>query len=275
MNIITGDKFFSLADYICHGIAVESVATPPGICKPHKVMAVEGHNFQFALEHIKRMQHETFILISHNSDANIIDHTGRNFDFHYVESEIPINVKMVFAQNANVLAERLRPIPIGLENWKWHKGFKWKEIDEMTHVNIKRDRWLYINHAIATNPPEREEPYRLFKNKGWATVSEKKSFLEYLTDLKKHMFRICPFGGGLDCHSVWESLHCGCFPIMKRAVFTEMFSKIFPIFLVDDWKEITLEKLRDWKAAYIETRYDEALKFEFWENVIKGKIKIQ
>jgi len=287
MVLITGEKFFGLADYICHGLVLETVKNSPMICKPYKVMAVEGHNFQHAIQHIRKMQHETFVLISHNSDANIIDHPGRDFDYHYVESEIPGNIKRIFSQNLNVLSERIRPLPIDLENTHWHKGDKFKEIESMIPQEFKRDKWLYVNHAIATNPIEREEPYRLFKGKDWATCSGKKSFLEYLTDMKRHKFKICGFGNGLDSHSVWEALYMSCVPIMKRAVFTEMFSRILPIIIVDKWEDVTLDNMKKWYYTekqweewtaradkYIHNNKYDALDFTFWEKVIKGEIEI-
>jgi len=277
LNLITGEKFFELADYICHGLALENVKNPPNICKPHKVLVVEGHNFAYAIEHIRKMQHETFILISHNSDANILDHPARDFDYNYSESKIPINVKKIFAQNLDVLSDRIRPLPIGLENFKWHKGKKWQEIESMIPQEFQRDKWLYVNHAIATNPKEREEPYRIFKNTEWATCKGKVSYLEYLTDLKQHKFRICPYGNGLDTHSIWETLYMGCVPIVKKAVFTDIFSNHFPMIMIDEWKNVTIElmdEVYDLEAPYEGEYYKAKLDFDFWEKVIKGEIEI-
>lgn len=274
-NLIYGDQFEKLCDYVCHGIALETVQNSPNIVPGCKLMFCEGHNFQHAIEHIKRRQHETFVLVSHNSDANILDHTARNCDYHYIESEIPGNIKKIYAQNLNVLSDRIRPLPIGLENYRWHRGKKWEEIELMISQDEPRDRWVYVNHAIATNLPERVDPYRFFADKPWATCKERVGYLEYLTDLKKHKFRICPQGNGLSTHSTWESLYMHNIPITKRIVATEMFSKIMPIVLVDNWTEITVEFLEKKEIEITNTEYkNNYLDMNFWVDVIKSKIKI-
>lgn len=270
-NLIYGDQFEKLCDYVCHGIALETVQNSPNLVPGCKLMFCEGHNIGHAIEHIKRMQHETFVLVSHNSDANILDHTARNFDYHYVESKIPGNIKKIYAQNLNVLSDRIRPLPIGLENYKWHKGQKWHEIESMIPQVFKRDCRLYINHAIATNPIEREEPYRLFRGKSWATSKGKVSYLEYLTDLKTHKYRICPFGNGLDTHSIWETLYMGCIPVVKKAVFTDVFSRTFPMVIVNDWKEVTHLKIANLQNVGLEKFFlRTALGFNYWKNVVAG-----
>ena len=276
MNIITGDKFMNFCTHHCDRNHMQS----KGSLHQVNYMYVEGHNFSTALYFADKYYNVKWVIVSHNSDANIIDHEGRDFDYCFVESNIPKNVKMIFAQNLNVLSKIIRPLPIGIENWKWHKGQKWVEIESMAPQKFKREKWLYVNHAIATNPEERTQPYNLFKNKGFATVKSKISFLEYLTDLKKHRFRICPFGNGLDTHSIWETLYMDCVPIVKKAIFTEIFQRLVPMIIVNDWSEVTLKNLekwyyqeKQWKECKARGEYD-ALNFDWWIKVIKGEVRI-
>ena len=225
--------------------------------------------------------HSTFLLglslITHNSDGNIIDRYGRECDVYFQNVLDCIEGKW-YCQNMDVLNDRIRPLPIGLENHHWHKGNKFKEIESVFMQDIPRKNWLYVNHEISTNPGERAEPYRIFRNKGFCSlVEQKKSYLDYIKDMKSHRFVLCPEGNGFDTHRTWEALYMGSIPIVKRRIFTEMFSRIMPILIVEDWKIITLDFLQEVynKMKQITWPYgDKYLDMTFWEDVIKGRIKI-
>ena len=72
-----------------------------------------------------------------------------------------------------------------------------------------------------------------------------------------------PEGNGIDCHRMWECLYLKVIPICHRNILTEHFSKLFPIILVDDWKdknepgmdvnylEENYSKLSDWSNYHL------------------------
>ena len=218
------------------------------------------------------------VYISHNSDGCIQSGKARDCDFDFVEESLPSTFKTLFAQNMDVLSSRVRPLPIGLENSEWHKGKKFLEIEAVMKQNIPKTKWLYVNHEITTNPKEREDPYRIFKNLGFATVvSKKRSYLDYIKDMKSHKFVLCPEGNGLDTHRTWEALYMGAIPIVKKRVFVQMFSRIMPMLIVENWQDITLDYLK--REYHRQNRVskpygNQYLEMPFWEKVIKGEIKI-
>ena len=75
-------------------------------------------------------------------------------------------------------------------------------------------------------------------------VLEQKPFGDYLSDLQQYKYVVSPEGNGIDCHRTWERLYFKVIPICKRSVVTEYFSKLFPIYLVDDWDELNLDDLK-------------------------------
>ena len=71
--------------------------------------------------------------------------------------------------------------------------------------------------------------------------TEKKMSLEnYLQKLKKIRFVISPHGNGLDAHSTWEALMCGCIPIVPSSPLNKIYKNL-PVWIVEDWNEITEE----------------------------------
>ena len=61
-----------------------------------------------------------------------------------------------------------------------------------------------------------------------------------------HAFVISPRGNGMDCHRTWESLLLRSIPIVKRSTLDELHSG-FPIAIVDDWREISLAAMANWR----------------------------
>jgi hypothetical protein len=131
-------------------------------------------------------------VITHNSDLNI--------DF-----PPPDKVLMWYTQNVNIKHERVRSIPIGLENNNWYPEKKTKLFERLKDPKVYRNM-LYVNHNTKTNPG-REKLYNLFDGKLWAT-SERGvngyNIDNYLDNVYNHPFVICPEGNGMDTHRTWE-----------------------------------------------------------------------
>ena len=68
------------------------------------------------------------------------------------------------------------------------------------------------------------------------------STTDYLQTLQKYRFVISPHGNGLDAHSTWEALMCGCIPIVPSSPLNQIY-KLLPVWIVDDWTDITDEKI--------------------------------
>ena len=65
---------------------------------------------------------------------------------------------------------------------------------------------------------------------------------QYLTKLKEYRFVVSPSGNGLDSHSTWESLMCGCIPIVPSSPLNQIYEKL-PVWVVENWEDITEEKI--------------------------------
>jgi len=212
------------------------------------------------------------IIVAHNSDGAILDSPGRDCDFHFQPDRIPGNVKVIYCQNCDVYSDILEPIPIFLEREFWHPG-KMETLKSTVAKKIqKHPVSVYMCHSISTNPEERQEPYELFDKFNWVTCDHGKNgddFKRYIENVARHQFMVCPEGGGLDCHRTWESLYCGTIPIVKLTEFTEAFSKLFPMLIVDEWSEVTYQRLERAMVEFRGVDYSQYLDFSWWENKIK------
>lgn len=74
---------------------------------------------------------------------------------------------------------------------------------------------------------------------------------EYLQTLQEYRFVISPHGNGLDAHSTWEALMCGCIPIVPSSPLNQIY-ELLPVWVVEDWTDITDEKIVEKEKELLE-----------------------
>ena len=175
-----------------------------------------------------------FKLIFHNSDYNFEQQYLVLFD------ALPLLI-CVYTQNMAVIHPRVHPLPIGLANSMWPHGNPTihKTVFEM---DIVKDKEIYFNFNINTNASKRRDCFDAVTSFGVPWINNL-PYLEYLKELKRHKFAICPEGNGIDTHRFYECLYMNVVPICKRNTLTEYYSKIFPIILVNEWQELDINNL--------------------------------
>lgn len=261
-DLITGDKFKLIAEKL-------------------DLAYVITHELPAFLSKI-RLNPADISLISHRSDGCILPQ-GQVFrprpmerDLDFTWYNIPINVKFWFAQNCDVRDKRLFPIPIGVENDEWTSPQRKKEIIiRLANIDVEKRGLAYLNVNRVTNF-ERPPLYQLFQDKAWCTAEHGKNGVNYENFAQRiwtHKFTFCPEGNGMGTHRPWEALYLGSFPIVRRRVFTEEFSKYLPFVLVDDWEGVTEEFLMDKYKEFTKKKWNyDALKISWWESLIKSKL---
>jgi len=242
MDFITGEKFIALADNV-------------------NVFYCNTHDVPYFLQHIPK---NPYVMITHNSDHKI------NIGYR-----IPSNCIHWFAQNVNIVNERIESIPIGLENSKWFKEVRKKDkMSCMLQQPKTYKNLVYMNHNVDTNPEQRSKPYRILQDKSWVTVERGYNghgFDEYLRDIYTHRFVVCPEGNGIDTHRTWETLYMGSVPIEKRNINNQFYTDL-PICFVNDWAEVTEDFLENEYYRIKSNAWNmDKLKFEYWKNKIYGR----
>lgn len=175
-----------------------------------------------------------FILIFHNSD----------FDFnqkHLILFEKVPLLQRIYTQNINVEHKKVFPLPIGLANSQWTHGNS-KIHQKVYELPIEKTKEIYFNFNKNTNREKRNKCYDDIIKKGiiW---NVNLPYREYLIELKRHKYAICPEGNGIDTHRFWECLYMNTIPICLKNKVTEYYKKYFPIIILNDWQELDVNKL--------------------------------
>ena len=188
------------------------------------------------------------------------------------------NTKVWFAANREHTAPNLFAIPLGLPNdcddSPIHRVYGNIGVMEQALTEPRSIKnTAYMNFQIHTYPQEREPVYNMFKDKPWVTVGSGehtlRGRLRYLRDIRSHKFVVCPRGGGVDTHRLWETLYMECIPIVKRHIAMNDFTDL-PICWIDDWSEVTPEFLEsEYKRITQSTWNLEKLNFSYWAKLIQ------
>jgi hypothetical protein len=222
-------KVSSLKERIIYFGNRQPIRNKPNVfCYTHLLEAI-----QELIRTLKTLQNP-FKLIFHNSDHIFEKQHLVLFD------ALPL-LKCVYTQNMAVIHPKVYPLPIGLANSMWDHGNP-NIHKEAFELDVVKDKEIYFNFNINTNSSKRMKCFDAIQSLGipW---SDTLPYLEYLKELKRHKFAICPEGNGIDTHRFYECLYMNVIPICKKNIITEYYSKIFPVILLDEWQDLDVSNL--------------------------------
>lgn len=189
-------------------------------CYSHRLQELAGK-----LQHFQK----PFILVSGNSDENIIDcHKFRNIADHHM-------VVKWYAQNLNWHHPKIHPLPIGIANSQWSHGNKAALLYIRQQMPKKSDG-VYFNFGFTSQ--ERIVCYK--KLKDTFPFLQNLPPLENFLRLCKYKFCICPEGNGFDTHRLWECYYLNVVPIVLNTKFIQVLKAHLdiPMVILEDWNEL-------------------------------------
>lgn len=214
----------------------------------------------YALSKIIHLFENPFILITHNSDENILPNKP--------EIDNMLNCKKIirwYSQNVHVRHEKLYFLPIGIANHQWAHGNLYM-FESVFSKNVEKTKSIYFNFNIDTNKTVRQECYNMFCEK--IPFLENCSPFENVHRMAEYKFCICPNGNGLDTHRLWECFYLKVVPILLRNTYSEIIKETtgLPMILLDNWTDLNLETLNysqyDFENAY------KCLTMDYWTHKI-------
>jgi hypothetical protein len=128
---------------------------------------------------------------------------------------------------------------------------------------------LYVNFSSSTHESRKKIIFAVSQVPG-VTLGEQVDFKNYLMQIAKHKFCLCPRGNGIDTHRFWEAQYLNTIPVVLRSDWTQAYSNL-PILLVDSWEclaQIDLEKAYIQISSTFHNR--DSLSLSFYEGLLKN-----
>jgi len=160
----------------------------------------------------------------------------------FIHGLIPQNVLCISAVNAIANGGKVVPAPYGVQRRMNPHDDRKEQLQSMMSNNFPTPKYsLYINHNDSSHE-DRVGLKDMFR--GWATVEDERvNYTNFLLNLGRHKFVLCPRGNAIDCHRNWEVLYMKRVPVMKRDPYLEVLFKDYPVLFVDKYSEVTEELL--------------------------------
>jgi hypothetical protein len=228
MNLITGNKFKKLCDFVLDENGFVKTEVINNI--PFFFVKTDLVNLFFS----KFIPNYPFKLITHNGDFPI---TGNYLN--YLNNPFLISW---YAQNVNFKHEKLKSIPIGIANEIWPHGDEKILINEI-NKNKEKTNLVYCNFDLQTNFYERNKCF-IFMNKNSLKMSNKTNFKNYISELNNSFFCLSPNGNGIDCHKTWESIYLKTIPVVTESININFYND-YPIYIIKSWETFNVNELTE------------------------------
>lgn len=186
--------------------------------------------------------------------------------------DIPPNITKWFLSNTMIEDERVQGIPFGTNQGASEILPTIKRYDFEDKENL-----VYINWQNYT-----EERFRLknefaFRKLPWATIKEESDLEieEFLDDIARHVYVICPQGNGIDTYRFWETLYLGSIPIVVDCPLIRELSGL-PMLVIKGWSDLTVGMLREQYENYFSNKeyFDVSkAKLSYWKEQILSAAK--
>lgn len=155
---------------------------------------------------------------------------------------IPGNVVSINAANGVVFGEKVHPFPHGIER-KMEEGYDHHEtLEYLMASELNPSKLLFVAHRADTG--DRASLGEMFKDKEWATVTHL-PYREYLEEMQRHKFVLCPSGNGIGSSRNWETLYMRRVPVFEDHPYKRELFKDLPVLFVKDYSEVTEQLLKD------------------------------
>jgi hypothetical protein len=205
-----------------------------------------------------------FVLVTHNSDHSIDES-------HYSLLNNQLLVHM-YSQNTFIRHKKLTAIPLGIANAMWKHGNQshFKELIRQAVPFSEKKSKVYSNVNLSTNLSHRSKVMDIVNQLSFVdSVPSNKPHMEYLLELTTYKWVASPKGNGVDCHRLWETLYAKSIPLVDDTENTREFLEMgFPIILVKDWSQLTLDGLEE-ASKKLDINVSEKLDISYWKTKIQ------
>lgn len=264
---LTGDTLRNYSDHIYDETGIFN----PSNVKKNDLVFLKTDYLKTYFQNQHKFINEPYILITHNSDIGIEKNHHQWIDEKIIHW---------FAMNLNKeITKKISPLPIGIENRRFLKNgkvanFK-KAISFQNNRLEKNDSKIFCSFNVKTNYEHRSKLLQQVKEDEKIIFKQFSKNKEYLFELSKYKYNVCPSGNNYDTHRVWESLIFGCTPIVTaNQVNNNLFEQGVPLIILNNWnqlKSMTINDINHMNKVNLEKNFAEFSTFDYWEKIIISK----
>lgn len=259
---ISNDTFRTIADF---WYDETQVPLDPALICDGDIIFVRVEYLCYFFQDVHPSINKRYLLLTNNSNYPIPCVSADNDFTSYLDDS-----KLIawFGCNVQVSHPKLHALPLGFANAYVSEGSINTIETTAEACSPERDIFLYMNFKGCNNVQLREKVKRLFRQAEFCHYeARRRSFKNYLYDLSKSVFVLCP-NDGFDCHRHWEALFMGAIPIMTHSLLDPLFQDL-PVLIINDWSEITKEFLAQKYEEMTTREYAwEKLYADYWINKI-------
>lgn len=182
---------------------------------------------------LKNKKIKNLKLLSHQSDRTINKK---------IFLKMPACIDKWYSINVNFSNPHLIPIPIGLANKMYEKNLNPEKYSKELKHDDKIEK-IYLNFNPNTNYFIRQNIIQNYENnKDFHLNIKNLKNDEYMHELSKYKYILCPPGNGIDTHRFWEALIAGSTPVAINSLNYKSFDNLGAIFL-NNFENLSVEKL--------------------------------
>ena len=164
----------------------------------------------------------------------------------YIFDSIPENVLCISAVNAIAHGGKVIPAPYGIQRRMTLDDKRMEQLVSAMNADVDPSMFklLYVNHNDNSHEDRVGLKY-MFRDQQWANVDEQRvNYYNFLLNLAKHKFVLCPRGNAIDCHRNWEVLYMKRVPVMMTDTYLMDLFYDYPVLWVHDYAEVTEDLLK-------------------------------
>ena len=187
-------------------------------------------------------------------------------------TEIADRSARLFAINAVEETEKIRAIPLGLENFSRNINGRLKDyfgsLDSPSEASRTRD--VFTAFEPENNPSVRGPLVETLRSSRFGWSPRRMSPEQYRQAVSESMFVLSPPGRGFDCHRTWEAIYLGAVPVVLEGTLPPGLLHDLPIHSVSSYEHFLNLSHSDMAGLFHEVRAVNARKayMPFWVDAV-------
>jgi hypothetical protein len=249
---LSSDTYYALCDFTIDSITdLDNLITQR---KKYDMVYIQGHL-------VDKMKKQTEKIIPNSVNKLIIMESDTPQIAQELKTLLTI-AKTIYSNNLIGKAERIFPLPLGLERQCYISAGILKDFRKPYMNKVKKRPITFLVAWNDETNSNRSIYKEMFKKSDKSLVINSRISPKVVHNLmRKTLFVPSPAGNGLDCHRTWEALYLGAIPVVLKEEYCG--EENWPVLVVNSWQDLIGKNTSELNKLYEEKslKYSEAIDF--------------